>query len=70
MSDKTIEDVISEAAQPVYQKNDSDIIYYCGSMWFPSDDELIDTLALRRLRKNLLLIVTTTGGSVNTGYRI
>lgn len=50
-------------------ENDTDIIVYFGDIERGQDDSIINQCRARKLRKNILLFLTTRGGDPNAGYR-
>lgn len=50
--------------------NDCDIIIYYGDILDGKDDFIIEECRRRKLRKNVLLLLSTRGGDPNAGYRI
>lgn len=60
---------LAQVALPVIQARDADIVFYSGGIADPADDVVI-SLAHRKRRPNLLLMLTTVGGSPDTAYRI
>lgn len=50
--------------------NDCDIIIYYGDILYGQDNFIIEECRRRKLRKNVLLLLSTRGGDPNAGYRI
>ena len=61
---------VQECAADVRAHYDADIILYFGPVVRPHDDFLIDHCPKHRKRKNVLLIISTTGGDAHAAYRI
>lgn len=62
---------MSEAIQRIGTEFDADIIVYSGNMFPPADMEFVSLLRKRKLkRKNVLLVLSTPGGSADVAYRI
>lgn len=54
----------------VSENMDADVIIYSGNIKWPYDDYLIDECRKKRSRRNVLLILTTSGGQPDAAYRI
>jgi hypothetical protein len=61
---------VQEAAAAVRAHYDADILLYFGPVQRPHDDFLIDHCPKHKKRKNVLLVISTTGGDANAAYRI
>lgn len=59
-----------ELVEKVSASNDADIIVYSGGIDSPSDQELMDQVQRYRCKPNVMLFLTTNGGSAETAYRI
>jgi len=56
--------------EAVADEYDADILVYFGGIYHDADDHLIDLLLNRERRKNLVFVLTTTGGDPHAAYRI
>ncbi|MBS4050779.1 MAG: hypothetical protein KGZ69_06210 [Methylomonas sp.] len=64
-------EVIAECIKAVGDKYDADILAYVGFLSEPDDDRVLAACRKRqRKRKNVLLILSTPGGSADAAYRI
>ena len=73
MSDKIevpTKPTLKELANAVADKLEADIIFYNGGILRHYDTQLIRRCRNRRKRKNVVLILVTTGGSADPAYRI
>jgi hypothetical protein len=68
--EKTIEERRKEAANAAADALDADIYLFNYEVWPPVDFTLIRQVAKRRVRKNLILILVTEGGSSDSAFRI
>ena len=59
-----------EVADRLAAELDADIILYNGPIERPADTLLIDECITRRRRKNVLMVLVTTGGDADSAYRI
>lgn len=59
-----------DAGTSFAQEHNTDVLLYCGPIYDRNDVRLISEVAARRSRTNLLLILTTEGGSPDAAYRI
>lgn len=62
-------DDIKQDIENYSNANDTDIICYFGEIKRDTDDFIINECRKRKLRKNVLLIISTYGGDPNAGYR-
>lgn len=64
-------EVLSAAIEAVTEKYDADILVYVGMLIEPDDDRVLNACRRRsRRRKNVLLVLSTPGGSADAAYRI
>ena len=61
---------VQELADRVAEKLDADVVHFNGPIWRPTDQHLISACSARCRRKNVLLMLVTTGGDPNAAYRI
>jgi hypothetical protein len=62
---------LQEAIQRVSEKYDADILVYIGYLFEPDDERILHTCRSRDTRKkNVLMILSTPGGSADAAYRI
>lgn len=61
-------DDLLQAASAAY--DDADIFAYFGIVGRPFDDEIITLCRERKVRKNVIFMLTTLGGNVHAAYRI
>ena len=52
------------------QSFDADVLVFCGGIYRPYDEEILEACRTRRLRKNVILLLTTWGGHPDVVYRI
>jgi hypothetical protein len=62
-------DDLAEAVRPVEDSLDADIITLSGGIYAPADEDIIVHCDLKK-KPNVLLILTTRGGSPDAAYRI
>jgi membrane-bound ClpP family serine protease len=62
-------DELADAVKPVEDSLDADIITLSGGIYPPSDEDIVSFCGIKG-RPNVLLILTTRGGSPDTAYRI
>jgi len=61
----------ADAVREVSEEFDADILVYSGPLFPPDDIRLVGICRKRKIkRKNLILILTTPGGSADVAYRI
>lgn len=64
-------DAFKKAMDAVTAKYDADVMTYVGFLYEPEDDRVLRECRKRtRKRKNVLLILSTPGGSADAAYRI
>ena len=61
---------VQQVADHVAEKLDADVIYYNRPIFRPADQLLIEECIVRTRRKNVLLLLVTTGGDADPAYRI
>ena len=61
---------LREAADKVAGRRDADVIRYNGLIGWPGDRQLLQACMRRKLRKNVMLILETFGGSPDVAYRL
>lgn len=61
---------ISAAATSLADATDSDVLLFSGGIDRPYDDKLLDLLASRKKRENVLLFLCTRGGNPDAAYRM
>jgi hypothetical protein len=66
----SIFDQIATVLHPVEEESDADVFVYAGDILAPSDEYLRTLIKANHVRKNVILILTTFGGSPDTAYRI
>jgi ClpP class serine protease len=65
-----MEGEIAEVATKLADATDSDVLLYSGDIERPYDDKLLDLCMERRRRKNVLLLLCTSGGNPDAAYRM
>lgn len=70
ISDNSPEARVVDLINQYSTDNDCDIIIYYGDILHGKDDFIIEECRRRKLRKNVLLLLSTRGGDPNAGYRI
>lgn len=64
-------EALSKAIEAVGEKYDADILTYVGFMMEPDDERVLGVCRKRRRkRKNVLLVLSTPGGSADAAYRV
>lgn len=61
---------VKKSIEAVAEAYDADILGYFGDIEAPEDDWIYRVVRKRRLRKNIILILTTRGGDPHVAYRI
>lgn len=61
---------IEQIAQRIAVEQDTDILFYTGSIHRPDDTLLIRKCVQRRRRTNVTLVMLSTGGDADAAYRI
>lgn len=69
-NDGVIMKELAEKVKAVSDSLDADIIFYVGGIRSGPDLELVDLIRKKRTRKNVLLMLTTYGGTPAAAYRI
>jgi len=52
------------------QQLNADIFFYCGPLRWPNDSHFTKLVKQKRSRPNVMLILTTFGGSADAAYRM
>ena len=63
-------DKVKASCSAIAKKQSSDVIIFNGPTRRPVADELLDKVAKRKRRDNVLLVLVTQGGSAESAYRI
>ena len=61
---------LQELVSTIRDRLDADAILYAGTISSPSDHQFVRDCCSRQRRKNVLLILSTLGGSADSAYRI
>ncbi|MGF1592067.1 MAG: hypothetical protein ACFCUW_02235 [Kiloniellaceae bacterium] len=63
-------DTVAEVANRIAEATDTDILLFNGDIQRPSDIKVINLCRNRNRRKNVLLVLVTSGGDADAAYRI
>lgn len=68
--DQTADQHAASVIANVADALDADVFLYCGNLRIPGDKDFIDLVNKECSRQNVLLLLTTFGGSADVAYRI
>lgn len=67
---KSVNELISAAANKLADATKSDVLLYSGGIDRPYDDKLLDLVGGMTKRENVILFLCTPGGDANAAYRM
>ena len=68
--EKSLDELRDGVISQIADTQDADILFYNGPIARPFDEHVINELAMRRKRPNVVLLLVTTGGDPDPAYRM